>query len=125
MIALALLAQTAAPTPPQPSPPQDWTALPAYPLVRAGITPEATSYVRGEVQSDRCRIATPATDGAQVIAPVAILVGPAGGVRQVVPAAIGCPTVEQYTVGYVIALTRGGSTASRPGWYRLSVAYRW
>lgn len=129
MIALALLAQ-ATTTPPPPVPPQDWTALPPFPLVRAAITPEATAYVRGEVESERCRLAntSPAispADGVRVVAPVAILIGPAGGVRQVVPAAIGCPTVEQYTVGYVIALTRTGSAASRPGWYRLSVAYRW
>ena len=125
MIALALLAQAAATTPVPPVPPQDWTVLPPFPLVRAAITPEATAYVRGEVESERCRIATSPADGVRVVAPVAILIGPAGGVRQVVPAAIGCPSVEQYTVGYVIALTRTGSAASRPGWYRLSVAYRW
>ena len=116
MIAAALLVQVA-------MPPQDWSTLPQFPLPRAGIVTDASGYVRGEVAAGRCKAA-----GSEVAAPVAILVGASGTVNRIVPRAIGCSTVEQYTVGYVLSLTRGGPGSALPpvpGWYRLTVIYRW
>lgn len=119
---LALVAGQAA------APPQDWTTLPIFPLAGPGVAKEATDFVRGEVEAARCRVGPVQPDGTRIAAPVAILVGPAGGVRQIVPGAIDCPTVEQYTVGYLLSLTRAAPTSPappRPGWYRLTVSYRW
>lgn len=118
MIAAALLLQAAA------LPPQDWSTLPLFPLPRAGAVTDGSAYVRAEVVAGRCK----ATGMTEMPAPVAILVGPSGYVTRIVPRAIGCPTVEQYTVGYLLSLTRGGPGSAlppRPGWYRLTVTYRW
>ena len=118
MIAAALLLQVAA------APPQDWSALPLFPLPRAGVVTDASAFVRAEVEAGRCGT----TAVQEMAAPVAILVGPSGAVSRIVPRAIGCPNVEQYTVGYLLSLTRGGPGSAmppRPGWYRLTVNYRW
>ncbi|MFS0774070.1 hypothetical protein [Sphingomonas sp. 1P08PE] len=101
-----------------------WSDLPVFPLPRAAIAADASMFVKAEVDAGRCR--TP--DGRSLDAPVAILVGTAGMVRQIVPQAIGCPTVEQFTVGYLLSLTRGGPGSAqlpRAGWYSLTVGYRW
>jgi hypothetical protein len=148
MIAALLLAavQTAAPATPQapppvvapaPSPPAapavppvtEWPSLPLYPMPRSATIPEASTYVRAEVEAGRCQpLAPPQADAARVIAPVVVLVGPRGTIRRIVPRAIGCPTVEQYTVGYLLSVTRTGAGFTlppAPGWYRLTVTYRW
>jgi hypothetical protein len=117
VIVAALLFQAAA------MPPQDWSNLPIFPLPRAREVTDGSAYVRTELATGRCKIAAP-----PVVAPVAILVGTSGQVVRIVPRAIDCPTVEQYTVGYLIGLTRGGPGSAlppRPGWYRLDVTYRW
>jgi hypothetical protein len=82
-----------------PMPPSDWSALPLFPLPR----------------------------GAQVVDVAAVLIGEQGALARIVPRAIGCATIEQYTVGYVQSLVRGGPGAvvPAPGWYRLAVTYRW
>lgn len=106
----------------QTAPPTDWSALPVFPLPRASFD---DPFVRAEIATGRCRV--PAGQAENLVAPVAILIGPAGAVRQIVPQAIGCPTVEQYTVGYLLSLTRaghGGAVPPAPGWYRLTVTYR-
>ncbi len=120
----ALILQAAAPAP---MPPQDWSALPIFPLPRGALAADGTGFVRGEIESGRCKAGAPQADGARVVAPVAILVGAEGAVARIVPRAIDCVTVEQYTVGYVQSLVRGGPGAvvPAPGWYRLAVAYRW
>ena len=58
---------------------------------------------------------------------LALLVDAGGAVQRIVPRAIGCPTVEQYTVGLVSSLARRGVAAAglRPGWYRYVAGYRW
>lgn len=117
MIAALLLVQVAE------LPPKDWSNLPTFPMPRAGVVTDASAYVRNELEAGRCRMAAPPVD-----APVAILVGSSGNVTKVVPRAIGCPTVEQYTVGYLLGLTRAGPGSAippKPGWYRLTVTYRW
>lgn len=108
-------------------PPLDWSTLPSFPLPRAVIVTEGTSFVRREL-TERCAGGTDASQSRQFAMAVAILVADAGHVRRVTPRAVGCPTVEQYTAGYVLSLTRGGPgslSAPAPGWYRLTVTYRW
>ncbi|MBJ6122020.1 hypothetical protein [Sphingomonas mollis] len=127
MIAALLLAATQAAL--SPPPVADWDRLPAFPVPRAADIVDGAAFVRGEIESGHCHpVPAPATGGVRLIAPVAILVGPTGIVRQIVPQAIGCPTIEQYTVGYLLSLTRTGAGAApspEPGWYRLVVSYRW
>lgn len=123
MIALALLLAQAAP----PMPPADWSALPSLPLPAGRIEFDPSGYVRREVFAKRC---TARVNGQvlEVAAPVAILVDANGLVQRVVPQAIGCSTVEQFTAGYVSSLARraGASPAGlAPGWYRYTVTYRW
>lgn len=123
---VALLLQAAAPT--AAAPPQDWAPLPLFPLPRAASASDGSAFVRGEVEAGRCKAPPVQPDGTRLAAPVAILVGPGGGVQRIVPRAIDCPTVEQFTVGYLLSLTRGGPGGAlppAPGWYRLAVTYRW
>lgn len=120
----ALLLQAAAVA----MPPQDWAPLPVFPLPRVASTTDGSTFVRGEVEAGRCKAPPVQPDGTRLVATVAILVGPGGTVSRIVPRAIGCPTVEQYTVGTLLSLTRGGPGGSlppAPGWYRLTVPYRW
>lgn len=123
----ASLAAPPAPAPVVTVPPANWATLPTFvlPTGPAGGV-HVSAFVAAEVKAGRCRAV--ATEGMlRVDSPVAILVTAAGTVRQVVPQAIGCPTVEQYTVGYVSTLTRGAADreAIKPGWYRLAVTYQW
>jgi hypothetical protein len=112
-----------------PPPVAAWNTLPLFPLPRATtVVDEATTYVRSEVAAGRCRAAVETAAGHHLSAPLSILVGPAGIVRQIVPMAIDCPTVEQFTVGYILSMTRNGpgsATGLQQGWYRLTVDYRW
>lgn len=122
----ALLLQAV--SPPAAMPPQDWSALPLFPLPLAGSSADGAAFVRGEMAAGRCKTSPVQLDGSRLVAPVAILVGTGGAVQRIVPRAIDCPTVEQFTVGYLLSLTRGGpgeATPPAPGWYRLAVTYRW
>lgn len=123
MIAL-LLAQAAAAAPPMP--PADWSGLPELPAPSTGIGLDPSGYVRREVAAKRCQ-ANASGAGWEMAAPVAVLVDAGGRVQRVVPRAIDCPTVEQFTAGYVSTLARrsGAAGALRPGWYRYTVTYRW
>lgn len=116
MIALALLLQVAT----APVPPADWSALPDLPLPVVAGSADPSGFVQGEVLAGRCR----AADAIHVDAAVAVLVGEDGTVSRVVPRAIDCPTVEQYTAGYVSTLARK-LEGLKPGWYRYLITYRW
>ena len=121
-VMLAMLAQAPA------TPPTDWSRLPELALASPKGDADAASriaFVRGEVTSGRCKAERTADGGARIVAPVILLVDAAGTVRQIVPRAIGCATVEQYTVGYVSTLVRGAAPVATPGWYRVTVTYRW
>lgn len=123
LAAVPMLVQAAAPVPPP-----DWSVLPLFPLPHAASGIDGSTFVHGEVVAGRCPAPPVHGDGSRLSAPVAILVGAGGMVRQIVPQAIGCPTVEQFTVGWLLSLTRPGSAIaipSIPGWYRLTVTYRW
>lgn len=120
MTVLAALLLQAAAAPPMP--PADWTNLPELPVAAASGS-VSSSFVRREVARNRCRV-EPNGDLLEIAAPVAVLVDEAGAVLRVVPRAIDCPTVEQYTAGYVSSLARrtGGL---KPGWYKFTMTYRW
>jgi hypothetical protein len=111
-----------------PPPVEEWPALPPYPLPRSANIADGVGFVRAEVEADRCQSSLPPAPGERLQLPVAILIGQAGQVRQIVPRAIGCPSVEQYVVGYLLSITRAASDSSVlavPGWYQLTVAYHW
>ncbi|SFP50680.1 hypothetical protein SAMN04488241_102347 [Sphingomonas rubra] len=113
---------------PAPMPPHDWAPLPVFPLPRGATTSDGATFVRGEVAAGRCAVPPVHPDGTRMVAPVALLVAPGGTVSRIVPRAIGCSTVEQYTVGYLLSLTRtlpAGAAPLAPGWYRVAVSYRW
>lgn len=109
-----------------PMPPADWRNLPDLPIPAGSIMVEPSSFVRREVAVGRCR-ATPTAQGQEVVTTVAVLFDSRGSIARVVPQAIGCPTVEQFTAGYVSATARrlGVAGGLRPGWYRHTVTYRW
>jgi hypothetical protein len=120
MILAALLLQAAA------MPPADWAGMPDYPLPPFSSRFDPSPYVRREVEAGRCH--AEATGGIfRIDSPVALLVDAGGVVQRIVPLAIGCPTVEQYTVGLVSSLARQGvaGAALKPGWYRYVAGYRW
>jgi hypothetical protein len=97
-------------------------------LPRGASVEDSVAFVRGEVETGRCRPLPSPDDAVQLRLPVAILVGQNGQVRQIVPRAIGCPSVEQYVVGYLLSLTRTDMVAvpsGDSGWYQLTVNYRW
>lgn len=124
----AITAPPAAAPTPVPPPVSDWAALPRFPLARTSGIADASTYVRAEVEAGRCDTAVTDEEGASLVAPVAILVGDGGAVRRIVPRAIDCPTVEQYTVGYLLSLTRPDPDSPLlppAGWYKLDVTYRW
>ncbi|WP_298090599.1 hypothetical protein [uncultured Sphingomonas sp.] len=124
MIALLLLAALQAPA--VETPPADWTGLPSLPLPEnAG---ERITYARAEVAAGRCKAEVLPDGRSQIVAPVALLLSAEGTVRRALPQAIDCPTVEQYTAGYVSTMVRTGTlrTASlRPGWYKATIIYQW
>ena len=128
MIALALLLQTAVPAASGPAmPPADWSILPDLPVTPQRGASDPSGYVRREVAAGRCR-ALPIAGTSRVAAPVAVLIDARGSVQRIVPQAIGCPTVEQFTAGYVSTLARRALIAGqrfRPGWHRHIVTYRW
>ncbi len=113
-----------------PSLPADWKALAPLPYVAVPqVTPAMTQFVAGEIATRRCN--TPKADDGHyyVRVDVAALVSGDGVVRKVVPRAIDCPTVEQYSAGLVLGFSRdnlrmnGESAADQ--WYRTTLLYDW
>lgn len=131
MIAALLLAvQSAPPTaPPAPLPPQDWNMLPSLPF--AGLPAgdaDLSSFVRAEVRAGHCAAAVQSASGWTLKIDVAVLLGPAGLPRRVLPRAIQCPAVEQYAAGLVSSMarsTRGGAVPPAEGWYKASLTFAW
>ena len=135
---LMFAAHAAAQTPQVPPPgslpavtalPFNWAALPLFAVPIRTDGANVTAYVESEVKAGRCKVVPDDAGVSRLDVPVAILVGSGGTVRQVIPQAIDCPTVEQFTVGYVSTLARSALAVDRdrvrPGWYRLPVAYQW
>ena len=92
MIEALILAAQLATAAPAPMPPQDWSGLRPLPVFRdVEDDPSLSSFVRAEVKAGRCAAAAPSTDGWVLKVDVAVLLGPAGQPRRVVPRAIACP----------------------------------
>lgn len=128
--ALLMILQAAAPAPPPPAlPPQDWSTLHLLPLT--GLTandPDVSGFVRAEVRAGHCAAAVQDAVGWTLKVDVAVLVGPAGLPRRVVPRAIQCPAVEQYAAGLVSSIARSNRSAAAPlteGWYKTSLTFTW
>jgi hypothetical protein len=124
LIALALAGGQSAP-PPLP----DWAALgPLRYLHDPEVTPAMTQFVADEVAAGRCAPPRGADGRYSVTVDVAVLVDAGGKVRQAVPHAIDCPTVEQYGAGLVTAFARDNlvpRAAATDQWFRTSVTFGW
>ncbi|WP_235199753.1 hypothetical protein [Sphingomonas sp. RIT328] len=112
-----------------PMPPQDWSQLRPLPYSRDpddGGT--LSSFVRAEVKAGRCNAATLSAQGYVLKVDLAVLVGPGGTPKRVVPRAIACPSVEQYAAGLVSSMARGNVTpgdTDADSWYRTSLTFTW
>jgi len=132
MIALAalLLVQAAADKPATNADalPVEWSKLPDLPLIqrRGGPSPELSRFVRDEVAAGRCAAAQHDAGGFALSVELAVLVSGSGEARRIVPRAIGCPTVEQYSVGIVSRMTRANlPQAASCLWYHVTLDFTW
>lgn len=114
MILLALLLQAALPA--------DWSTLPTL-RWRTTASAPAPAFVRDEIAGGRCPVA--AESGGTLQIDLAVLVASDGAARQIVPRAIGCPTVEQYAVGLVEGAARRDGIVPPPAdqWQRTTLAF--
>ena len=108
------------------APPHDWSTLPALTLPAAG--PDMIRFVRDEVAAGRCTRAQ-ATDAQMVlVVPLAVRIAADGHPDSVVPLAIGCATVEQFSAGAAQRMVRHRALRTPiPGdrWYRTVITYTW
>lgn len=128
MILALALAQVAMVVPTPPLPDRNWEALPTLDYVRPPAAGGFVGFVAGEVRAGRCAAAVAVPGGWSLRVDVVVLATPDGQIRQAVPRAIQCPTVEQYASGLVSSFARAninthGSTA--PRWYRTSLSFTW
>jgi len=119
-----LLLQATAPTVPA-----DWSTLPFLPASMAPqVTPPLTRFVADEVAAGRCVQPKPA-DGHYVLkVEVAALIAADGSIRQSLPRAIDCATVEQYSAGLVVSFARTNPqphAGASDIWYRTTIVYDW
>lgn len=125
--ALALLLAATQPAPIVATPPADLRALPELSLLRRPAEAAAPSgFVRDEVATGRCVVATHPAGTNTLAVDLAVFVAGNGAVRRIMPRAIDCPTVEQYAVGIAARMTRDNVPA--PGvdsWYRMTIAFAW
>ncbi len=128
---LATAVQVTAPTvPASPAtaaePPHDWSTLAAITLPPAA--PDMVRFVRDEVAAGRCLRARPADEQVVLVVPMAIRIGTDGIASSVVPLAIGCPTVEQYSAGVAQRMVRRlthRTMMTGDRWYRTVITYTW
>ena len=129
MITAILLAAQLAGASPMPMPPQDWSTLRPLPYSRAPDDgANLSSFVRAEVKAGRCNAATQSPQGYVLKVDLAVLVGPGGQPKRVVPRAIACPSVEQYAAGLVSSMARGNIASGAidsDTWYRTSLTFSW
>ena len=130
MIALLLLAALVQVTPPPAAPaepPHDWSTLTAITLPPA--EPDMVRFVRGEVAAGRCPRSRQVDGQNVLVVPLAVRIsGADGGAENVVPLAIGCPTVEQYSAGVTQRMIRHlahRTMMEGDRWYRTVITYTW
>jgi len=134
---LAAATQAIAPTPPLTpvlpptapgpvEPPHDWSTLGMLTLPPAG--PDLVRFVRDEVTAGRCTRARQDDAQTVLVVPLAIRISADGHADSVVPLAIGCPTVEQFSAGAAQRMVRHLAHRTMiPGgrWYRTVITYTW
>lgn len=132
MIATLILAAQLAGASASPMPPQDWSELRPLPYARGtedSADPSDTnlsSFVRAEVKAGRCAAAIAAGQNWVLKIDLAVLIGPSGQPRRIVPRAIACPSVEQYAAGLVSSMVRGNvAPPTAETWYRTSLTFSW
>ncbi|HIV78805.1 MAG TPA: hypothetical protein H9899_14905 [Candidatus Sphingomonas excrementigallinarum] len=131
LFAAAVQATTPTPlvptTPPSAAePPHDWSTLAALTLPAAG--PDMVRFVREEVTAGRCTRAKVSDAQMVLVVPLAIRISADGNADSVVPLAIGCPTVEQFSAGVAQRMVRHLAHRTMiPGdrWYRTVITYTW
>lgn len=110
-------------------PPSDWSRVPSLRWKAMPFyDPTMSAYVRGEVESGRCGAAIKDAGSSTLIVEVALLASADGRIRAVVPRAIHCPTVEQFTAGLIQRVARNRvDTTGQTGdsWYRTTMTYSW
>ncbi|WP_229726547.1 hypothetical protein [Sphingomonas alpina] len=125
IMALALQAAAVAP---DVGPPRDWSALAPLPFTTQPDYPASlSSFVEDEVKAGHC-VPPKRVDGlSQVDISLAVLIVPGGSVKRIVPQAIDCPTVEQYSAGLILKMSRDNIKASpaTDTWYRTSMTFTW
>ncbi|MGW8135503.1 hypothetical protein [Sphingomonas zeae] len=107
-------------------PPHDWSTLSSLTLPPAG--PDMVRFVRDEVAAGRCPRARAAEAQMVLVMPLAIRISTDGSADSIVPLAIGCPTVEQFTAGAAQRMVRHLAHRTMiPGgrWYRTVITYTW
>lgn len=130
MIRFALLLATQATAASGPAmPPIDWSGLAPLPYrIVPEVTPAMSQFVATAARSGTCPIGDVSDGRAQLRTELAILVDRDLVVRRIVPRAIDCPIVEQYSAGLVSRFTRDNLTLrhlDRPRWYRTSLTFSW
>lgn len=129
MIEILILAAQLAGAAPLPMPPQDWSVLRPLPFARdPDEGANLSGFVSAEVKAGRCAAAVSSPHGWTLKVDLAVLVGPSGQPRRVVPRAIACPSVEQYAAGLVTSMARGNiatATIAPDSWYRTSLTFTW
>ena len=107
-------------------PPRDWSTLASVTLPPAG--PDMVRFVHDEVAAGRCTRAHAADEQMVLVVPMAIRISADGGTESVVPLAIGCPTVEQYSAGAAQRMIRHiahRTMMEGDRWYRTVITYTW
>ena len=131
LAAFAQVAPVAVAQPPaaQAALPSDWSALPELRFVhRPPANPDFSAFVRSEVAAGRCVSVIRSSVGMTLSIDLAVLVGPGGHVRRIVPRAIDCVTVEQYAAGLVSRVARDNVDATgvtADTWFRTTMTFAW
>ena len=107
--------------------PHDWSPLPSITLPPAST--EMVRFVREEVSAGRCPHNRMTEDGqVGVGVPLAVRLNAESGAQTVVPLAIGCPTVEQFSAGAAQRMVRNlphRAMLAADRWYRTVITYTW
>lgn len=115
--------------PAQPVVPRDWSVLPTLDYRQPPANgSDFAHYVEEESRSGRCAAAVQAGPRWTLRIELAVLATADGRIKQVVPRAIDCPTVEQYASGLVSRLARNNIDThgvATDGWYRTSLTFIW
>jgi len=99
--------------------PADWSRMPQLPWrIPPRITADLIAVVEREVADERCVHAP-----GPVVVDMAVLARGDGGIRAVVPRAIGCATIEQFSAGLVTSFARNNLRRHSAGWYRTTISF--